>query len=648
MALGEAKQTNQLLSSPQFRHRMTPGIDTEGAHVELAKSMGNESRNEFISRLTMGPPQQFRVIECKSTIEEQRVVLLDWHEGLQVTGYTAVSHTYGMEVYSVFDCECTTKCLAKVPRCSGKPCPGHGQNGSKEHWKSVGDCLQKVCFASRDLFRGRGRKDKTHWKIVGDILKMCQVLMAAGAEYVWHDGVCIAQHNQAEVEDSIKHMGWIYANAKDTVIFPHYVGSFMAPIRHDGDLVSRWQTRVWTLQEAAVSRCRRYCVRVSAGVDHCQSLQELEGEVANWYKDESNIAVIEEDLFWQRLVELRRVLERLLEIEANPVAIPVGAGKWLMCIDQWIETLLLTCFMFPSVEDALHFCSRRDSKHEGDRINSILALAGVTDFVAPKDDNVEASTMEFFKRQGQRGLALAVFSCNSSPVDIEADRKRHSWVPSLSKRLLVPMRNSIPGFEHLFAMQCTNFLHYELLWNGTIQLTGHMACILAHFTPKRSGGGALQAFGQPMMMPKHQNNVAIAVDELAMDLCFSSACYIALAHASSLELGKAFIPWRLVIDGTSKNPQAPVFNAPVIMGREIQDGESFSGHLLFPVAGLSHKPNPKSAHVQDMASMPALLVTGDFQSQVRKLGSFQVFAPLKDILLKNLTHATMLEKLVIV
>lgn len=228
------------------------------------KAVRDFSRAEVVKNLApVGPPRQFRVIDCKSTMEAKKVVLRDWHDA-SVRGYTTVSHTFfGMDdVYTVFNCECASNCLAEVPRCSREPCPGHNER---------------------------------HWKTVGDILNMCEILMVAGADYAWHDGVCIAQHDRAEVEESMNHMGWIYAFAKETVIFLHYVGNPIAPIRGDphpvtGDYGSRWHTRVWTIQEAAISTRRRYCVRVGGrDMRKCESFQEFDDEIADWYIDDKTL-----------------------------------------------------------------------------------------------------------------------------------------------------------------------------------------------------------------------------------------------------------------------------------------------------------------------------------------------------------------------
>ncbi|MCO5610807.1 hypothetical protein L7F22_065048 [Adiantum nelumboides] len=363
----------------------------QALNAALLTAIGDQSRAEFLERWRLLPPSLLRVIDCKSTMHTREAVLVDWEGQLAMSSYTAVSHTYGMAVYNVFDCECASKCSAKVPRCSRRPCPGHTED---------------------------------HYTTIGDILKMCAILTEAGAEYVWHDGVCIAQHDDAEVEESIKHMGWIYAHAKETVIFLHYVGSPMAPIRHDRDLVSRWHTRsLQEFNEKLASLCQ----------DDVHHRDRRGGLLEPVVGTSQCVAAID----WLTSLWHGCCQKSTSELSADTPSIDPflrsNARKWCHCIDEWLATLSLTCFQIPSVPLVLQICSTRESKHEGDRINSILALSGVKDFVAPKDVDVEVSTIEFFKRQGQRGLEIAVFTTNL--VWGGKHEWQHTWVPTLSKQL---------------------------------------------------------------------------------------------------------------------------------------------------------------------------------------------------------------------
>ncbi|KAI5054860.1 hypothetical protein GOP47_0030005 [Adiantum capillus-veneris] len=601
--------------------------------LRAMKERGARFRAEFVRNLsTMGLPQQFRVIDCKSTLMaqgKQLVLRSDWHGD-----YTAVSHTFGMEVYSVFNCECTSSCLGAgpAPRYSTHPCPGV--------------------------------HDQKHWQIVEDILKMCHILMAAGAEYVWHDGVCIAQHDEAEVVDSIKHMGYIYANAKETVIFMHYVGSPMAPIRHDphpvtGDFGSRWHTRVWTIQEAAVSTRRRYCVRVGdrGNLGQCKSWQELEGEIADWYKDESSIAVIDEDEYWSLLVKLNGVSGSLLE-DAYKQGEPIHHAKakqWLTCLSRCIETMLNICVLFPTIDLVLSACSQRDSKHEGDRINSILALAGLRDFVVPKDPghDMESWTMEFFKRQGQQGLAMAVFSVNYLIPNRELSQlsslfacrrlrslrklragKSYSWVPDLSKTLISSSHGS--PVEEQCAMRITDFIEYSVLCDGRLQLTGNLTTVPVRFTL------GTRAHRRPACKFHRPSRKALQIN-----LRFASGSFTSYTSSRpDMPIGKADVPYISELN----------HRFPVIDGRGvIKAGKSFHANLVFAAAGLALLPdpqhfmgrNPARSKLQEYWSIPALLVTGDLQSQVIKLGFFHMFQELREILVENHILLTMFDKLVI-
>lgn len=648
-------------------------------NVAAYKAEGERARAEFLQGARLQPPQQLRLIDCKSTCEENQVVLVDWGAEQQQMGYSAISHTFGMEVYGVFNCECTSRCLAKTPRCSPLPCPQHAT---------------------------RSRRNR----VAKDILNMCTTLWSAGVHFIWHDGVCIAQHNKAEVEETTKHMGWIYANANDTIIFLHYVGKPMAPIRHDSDLISRWQTRVWTLQEGAVSRHRRYCVRVGPQLTGCQSLQEFKERLALWYSDDSsNIAVIEEDAYWKIVKELYTVRLPLCQSATDSI-LKKEAWTWVTCINDWVNTLIYTCFQFPTIATALEFCALRKSKHEGDRINSILALAGVKDFVAPKDRGMEASTIEFFKRQGQQGLARAVFTTNvllKTINNVQPDGTlRHTWVPILAK----PLTSIYDSVVNIYSRRAhtsfvENFIEFTVLQDGKVDLKRELACLDVKFTVRLSET-AEQAQSRSLVVCEMDSNQAILAMDLMFDMHshgFSSSlampynrgeqvsCYSAaknwaceLLHKATraiplccghesaaaqgtqgpfaweldnaiaqvagtappgglLELGRAIVP-RLSTGNVG---------GPVVQGHEIQEGESFMAHLVLPLRTLQRHREYTIRHQPSQIpewdwSMPALLVQGELSAPVSKIGCFHLKKQLKNILTVLLPSLTTIQKLVII
>ncbi|KAI5080210.1 hypothetical protein GOP47_0005689 [Adiantum capillus-veneris] len=259
--------------------------------VAALKAEGDRLRAKFLVEAGLEPPQVLRMIDCKATCEEHQVVLRDWADCVQELGYSAISHTYGQDIYGAFDCVCASICNGEVPRCACGPCP-------------------------HDPAAATNEANATQSRAVQDILNMCDILRVAGVDYAWHDGVCIAQHDEAEVTETIEHIGWIFSIARETIVFLHYVGKPMAPIRHGtihDEITCRWHTRVWTLQEAALSKHRRSCVRLgSSPISACKSLEELEMMVALWYNDEfGRVEVIEEDRFYMILYELHFIVNSL-------------------------------------------------------------------------------------------------------------------------------------------------------------------------------------------------------------------------------------------------------------------------------------------------------------------------------------------------
>ncbi|MCO5610187.1 hypothetical protein L7F22_064423 [Adiantum nelumboides] len=501
----------------------TRSIDPQHKRVltALMEKSTWQQRLDLVQKLDLHPPKFLRLIDCKSSVQQGQVILVDLSEEM---GYTALSHTYGMGVYEVFDCPCASDYRgAYKPRCNPalNCCAMQG-----------GEQTSETSDVKVD--------DLTHKKVVGHILRMCETLLQNGlaTNYIWHDGVCIAQFDASEVQQTIEHMGWIYANAFETVIFLQYAGAPMAPIRPDGDLVARWHTRVWTLQEAVLSPARRYCVRLGHNLigddgikKRGQTFAEFKANLAAWYEEEtSTVCVLEEKRFLALVVVLMQAMPKHPWSESAPLG-PVLAGEeqseeaallvshWLKGlmdedtflsallasspnslgpseyqlasdeVNRWIETSVLgrlirdrvvldawrSCLhdlyeevvaralRLPDLESALEICSNRESKHEGDRINSILALAEVKDFTAAKDDDLEKSTIEFLKRQGKKGLASAIFLTNirvmAEGYDTVTGEKvvnegsartvenvswgytrvrEHTWVPNLSLRLQAP------------------------------------------------------------------------------------------------------------------------------------------------------------------------------------------------------------------
>lgn len=285
----------------------------------------------------------------------------------------------------------------------------------------------------------------------------------------------------------------------------------------------------------------------------CQGLQEFEEKIALWYRDDSSeVAVIEEDRYWKILEELHAVIVPLCLLTTN-----AKAWKWCGCLIDWMDTLRYTCFQFPSVTIALEMCSNRHSKHEGDRINNILVLSGVKDFVAPKDINVEVSTIEFFRRQGQQGLARAVFTANLMFKSLDMDGRHHTWVPMLSNPLKsvyeaihMPahlgdiLGNGVDGGT-VFISSVENFIGFTVLEDGKIQLRGELACVAVKFTvrslvERREIEQDKQQHGSQLLVLAGQAENQPAV--LAMDVRVGIDGFrLSLAQASSLELGTAVI-----------------------------------------------------------------------------------------------------------
>ncbi|MCO5563105.1 hypothetical protein L7F22_016741 [Adiantum nelumboides] len=164
----------ELFDSLEQGHR---SIDPQHGRVltALMETSAWQRRLDLVQKLDLHPPKFLRLIDCKSSVQQGQVILVDLSEEM---GYTALSHTHGMGVYEVFDCSCASNYRgAYKPRCNPALNCCAMQGG-----KQTGETSDvKV-------------DDLTHKKVVGDILRMCETLLQNGLAtstfgmmgFAWH------------------------------------------------------------------------------------------------------------------------------------------------------------------------------------------------------------------------------------------------------------------------------------------------------------------------------------------------------------------------------------------------------------------------------------------------------------------------------
>ncbi|MCO5578544.1 hypothetical protein L7F22_032387 [Adiantum nelumboides] len=120
-------------------------------------------------------------------------------------------------------------------------------------------------------------------------------------------------------------------------------------------------------------------------------------------------------------------------------------------------------------------------------MNSILALAGVKDFVAPKDEHMELSTIQlFFERQEQpAGPARALFSVNVCLLEEDVERymrevRKHTWPPLLWKSLHI--RKNAEDFA-------SARIHFRVQEDGNLDLTAKLLCVAVRFMDEQTTAG---------------------------------------------------------------------------------------------------------------------------------------------------------------
>lgn len=615
-------------------------------------------RQHFLERVGLSAPAFLRVIDCQRSVREGAVVLIDWDlsPGIHsVGGYTAISHTYGMEVYEVFDCACATKCFCLKQRASPTktPCKGHF-------------CDPHPLLQTQKI---------------SDILTMCRQLLQGGCLYAWHDGVCIAQFDKEEVSHFIQHIGWIYAYAQDTVIFLHYIGQPMAPIAagpHAIDLISRWQTRAWTFQEAALSKRRRYCVRNGLKLTACRSWAELEFKLVSLYEPSSAdaIDIIDEKEFLDYVLHL---LEAICDVQRADGWEWPNSKAWVWCLCSWLKLINTSFYAFPNIGMALEECSRRESKHEGDRINSILALAGIQGYDAPKDEKLEESTIQFFKRLKAhiKGLALALFTTNfyAPPVYSLSCIFSHTWLPCLSGPLILCPSHLQEEEEEGSLSSCTNDIDFEVLEDGNLEVTGSLACVRVQFQVVHKEEDA-KNLTEDILLYSHEQyedglNVVMCTDN------YNYVYYKALLAGGNFDvsLGEVLLPklcspndsemedsvWKTYFKGVSterwedleaffysKDEETRTFYFNRLKLPSVQH---FGGHpntnLLSFCASLILPAQVLKREFNDFLLVPAIVVQGDLSSPVAKIGCFHGSKAFHDIFKQQLAPCSNLTHIVI-
>lgn len=234
-------------------------------------------------------------------------------------------------------------------------------------------------------------------------------------------------------------------------------------------------------------------------------------------------------------------------------------------------------------------------------------------FVAKKDESsMEANTIEYFNRQGRKGLELAVFTANEK--FIEKDRIdiqkycQHTWVP----RLWVPLVSVIDG---------DSCLEYRVLDTGMVELEGKLLSVRVEFTfniPEYGEGESSSAIVEDIPSYAHTESLA--------------SCHMVLTRFG-VRVGATFPQAPECPIGTGYIPSFHTF---------IKTCRRFHAYLVMPMEA--------AICASEESQWPTLLVQGDLQTNVQKMGCFKlspVFVTYAKQVLINKPFITVLEKLII-
>ncbi|MCO5614267.1 hypothetical protein L7F22_068546 [Adiantum nelumboides] len=191
--------------------------------------------------------------------------------------------------------------------------------------------------------------------------------------------------------------------------------------------------------------------------------------------------------------------------------------------------------------------------------------------MAHKDEDMEGSTIEFFKRQEQpAGLARALFSANVCVLDAHVlkhmtEVRRHTWPPLLWKHVYMSNENvaSAP-------------LQFRVQEDGMLEMRAELLCVAVRFMTER-GRSVVNRRIEPFLRASRPN----------LNMCIAPIIHVSRFAATAPEdvscnLGMAHVLMYYDCDQASCSSSNPS-SSTLKRVDQLRDGESFNAHLVLPM-----------------------------------------------------------------
>lgn len=206
-----------------------------------------------------------------------------------------------------------------------------------------------------------------------NLTRAAHCIRKLGFEWSWIDTICIDQNSIIEKQREIKNMGDYYTNAKQCLVFTgglHNIGHLL----YDDYSVPFWHSRVWTLQEAVLSKNAVYLYKV----DNIQTIKN--STKLNKYYNRS-ITISNEWVYKKHTYfvvphgSIEEAIESALDIisETTKKEFTLSKGKIVGNVLTHIKTNDWT------LQNVLRECGRRKCTKEEDIVYGVLGLLKISD-----------------------------------------------------------------------------------------------------------------------------------------------------------------------------------------------------------------------------------------------------------------------------
>jgi hypothetical protein len=255
-----------------------------------------------------------------------------------------------------------------------------------------------------------------------DLTTAAKCIYKVGYEWCWIDNICIDQNSIEEKQREITSMGLYYRSAMKCLVFTgglHNVGEIV----YNNYTVPRWHNRVWTLQEAVLSKDAAYVYRVDnisnlTTPTRLNKMRERQIKIScSWADDGKHYLIIDKDNVYDAVSSMLDII-----YEKTKLPLSVNKGKVLrstltsLKTDHW------------DLLNAIRESGGRDTSKDEDVVYGILGLLNITNIEIEYGigkHNASLKLAEALPKSYIPMLMMCDFTYNAIP-DFSVDSRRYA------------------------------------------------------------------------------------------------------------------------------------------------------------------------------------------------------------------------------